>query len=199
MGSEKLAYAAASLGVDLVVQLNAESILLSFADDIAPTLPLISGDWEEVHLAYLRDTYRIFDDVIARRRTISEAIAALSILADRDSLYNRRLLVFIYGITCACIGPLAFGARIIDIPIIFLFGCCIGLLKKLVEPHSKHKDVLDVLAVVCTSFCARALGSLSGGQFCFSALAQAPLVLLLPGFTVGNSKPATKNSNFLLT
>ena len=121
--------------------------------------------------------------------TASEAISELADISERDNHYNDRLLVFIYGVTCACIGPLVFGGRLIDLPVIFFFGCSIGILKNLVTPKCKHKDVLEALVVVLTSFAARALGSLSGGQFCFSALAQAPLVLLLPGFTIGTQWP----------
>ena len=177
-------HAAARLGVDLVVQLTAESVLLSFSDDIAPTLPLISGDWETVHLADLRDTYRVFDAVVDFKITVNEGILDLAGLSERANQYSERFLVFIYGITCACIGPLVFGARFLDLPVIFFFGFCLGLLKKLVTRESHHRDVLEILAIVLISFAARALGSLSAGQFCFSALAQAPLVLLLPGYTI---------------
>ncbi len=185
---ENLLCAATHLGVDLTTQLTAESVLLSFSDDIAPTLPLISGDWETVHLADLRDTYQVFDAVVDFRTSVNEAILDLAEISERANQYSDRFLVFIYGITCACIGPLVFGARILDLPVIFLFGFVLGLLKKLVTKDSRHRDVLEILAIVLFSFTARALGSLSAGQFCFSALAQAPLVLLLPGYTISRSK-----------
>ena len=190
--TENLLNAASHLGVDLAVQLSAESILLSFSDDIAPTLPLISGDWESVHLADLRDTYRVYDAVVDFKMTINEAILDLDEISIRPNQYGDRFLVFIYGITCACIGPLVFGARLLDLPVIFFFGFCLGLLKKLVTKDSHHRDVLEILAIVLISFAARALGSISGGQFCFSALAQAPLVLLLPGYTISKQHCPTK-------
>lgn len=183
--AENMLFAATHVGVDLAMQLTAESVLLSFSDDIAPTLPLIAGDWETVYLADLRDTYRVFDAVVDFKMTIDEAILELAEISERANQYNDRLLVFVYGITSACIGPLVFGARLVDLPVIFFFGFVLGLLQKVVANRSRHKDVLEVLAIVLISFGARALGSLSGGQFCFSAQAQAPLVLLLPGYTIG--------------
>ena len=170
------------------MQLTAESVLLSFSDDIAPTLPLIAGDWETVYLGDLRDTYRVFDAVVDFKMTVNEAVLNLAEISERGNQYSERLLVFIYGITCACIGPLVFGARLVDLPVIFFFGFMLGLLKKLVTIKSRHKDVLEILAILLISFAARALGSLSGGQFCFSAQAQAPLVLLLPGYTIGKQR-----------
>ena len=186
--SENLVFAATHLGVDLTTQLTAESVLLSFSDDIAPTLPLISGDWETIHLADLRDTYQVFDAVVDFRTTVNEAILDLAEIAERPNQYSDRFLVFIYGITCACLGPLVFGARLLDLPVIFLFGFILGLLKRMVTKDSRHRDVLEIVAIVLFSFTARALGSLSAGQFCFSALTQSPLVLLLPGYTISRSK-----------
>lgn len=176
------------------MQLTAESVLLSFSDDIAPTLPLIAGDWETIFLADLRDTYRVFDAVVEFKMTVNEAISDLAGISARGNLYNERLLVFIYGVTCACIGPLVFGARLVDLPVIFFFGFALGLLNKLVTTESRHRDVLEVLGILLISFSARALGSISGGQFCFSAQAQAPLVLLLPGYTIGTQPPSSSLS-----
>lgn len=180
------------------MQLTAESVLLSFSDDIAPTLPLVSGDWETVHLANLRDTYRIYDAVVDFKMSIKDAILELAEISERPDRYHERLTVFLYGITCACIGALAYGARLVDLPVIFFFGFLLGLLKKFVAMKSGHTDVLEFLAMVLISFSARALGSLSGGQFCFSAQAQAPLVLLLPGFTIGKQPDPTADLCLLM-
>ena len=45
--------------------------------------------------------------------------------------------------------------------------------------------MFEVSAAVLTSFLARAFGSIRGGQlFCFSALAQSAIALILPGYLV---------------
>ena len=177
--------AASRLGVDLSVQVTAESILLSFADDIAPTLPLISGDWETVHLAALHDIYRIYDAVIEFQMTTQEAIEALSEMAERKGRHGKPFMLFIYGVTCTCIGSLMFNARILDLPAIFCFGFGLGVLRVYLTPRSNHRDVLDVIMVVFTSCLARMLGTISGDEICFPAVAQAIIGILLPGYTVG--------------
>lgn len=46
-------------------------------------------------------------------------------------------------------------------------------------------NVLEIVASIVVSFLARAFGSIrGGGLFCFSALAQAGIALILPGCKV---------------
>lgn len=177
--------AAENLEVELSITITAENVLLSFSDDVAPTLPVVSGDWETVHLGDLSDVYRIFHRVLDYSMRIEDAIAELADISEREHQYKDRNLIFTYGIACSSTGPLVFGARPQDIPVLFLLGCCLGYLKKKVLHHGKHNDAVEFLAALITSCLARGLGSYSGDIFCFPALAQAPLVLLLPGYTIG--------------
>lgn len=56
----------------------------------------------------------------------------------------------------------------------------------IVAPKSElYGNVFEISAAVLTSFLARAFGSIGGGKiFCFSALAQASIALILPGYIV---------------
>lgn len=80
----------------------------------------------------------------------------------------------------------AFQARFIDMPIAFLLGCLLGFLQLIVAPASQlYSNVFEISAAVLTSFLARAFGSIKGGHiFCFSALAQSSIALILPGYMV---------------
>ena len=109
--------------------MTAESILLSFPDDIAPTLPLISGDWEAAQLACLHDIYRVYDAVGEFKMTVSKAIEILADISERKSEYSGTLTIFVYRIASTCVGPLVFNAGILDLPPIFLFGFCLGVLR----------------------------------------------------------------------
>ena len=185
MSTENLARASTRLGVELSVQMTAESILLSFSDDIAPTLPLISGDWEAVQLACLQDIYRVHDAVTEFRMTLTEAIDVLAELAERKSQYSAAFTVFTYALTCTCIGPLMFNASILDLPPTFCLGFFLGILRVYSTAKSRHRDVIDVLMVVLTSCLARLLGTISNNQICFPALAQSIIAILIPGYTFG--------------
>lgn len=167
------------------MQMTAESILLSFSDDIAPTLPLISGDWEIIQLASLHDIYRVYDAVADFRMTTQQAIDELSGMTERKVGHGRPFMLVVYAVTCACIGGLLFNAQILDIPAIFCLGFCLGLVRVYMTPLSNHRDVLDILIVVSVSCLARCLGTVSQNQICFSAVAQSIIAITLPGYTLG--------------
>jgi len=71
-------------------------------------------------------------------------------------------------------------------PIAFLLGSILGFLQLIVAPRSDlYSNVFEICAAVLTSFLARAFGSIRGGNlFCFSALAQSSIALILPGYMV---------------
>lgn len=81
---------------------------------------------------------------------------------------------------------IAFEARLIDLPIAFILGCILGFLQLIVAPRSElYSNVFEISAAVLTSFLARVFGSIHGGNlFCFSALAQSSIALILPGYMV---------------
>jgi uncharacterized membrane protein YjjB (DUF3815 family) len=74
----------------------------------------------------------------------------------------------------------------IDLPIAYLLGCILGFLQLIAAPKSDlYSNVFEISAAVITSFLARAFGSIRGGNlFCFSALAQSSIALILPGYIV---------------
>lgn len=96
------------------------------------------------------------------------------------------VLILAYGLASASVGPFAFNARLIDTPIAFVLGCILGFLQLYIAPKSDlYSNVFEIAATVLTSFLSRAFGSISGGSvFCFSALAQSSIALILPGYTV---------------
>lgn len=110
-------------------------------------------------------------------------------------LTGDRLLVFLYGCASALAGPFAFKAGLIDMPIAFLLGSLLGVLQLILAPKSDlYSNVFEISAAVLTSLLARAIGTTYGGQkFCFAALAQSAISMILPGYTVCRCYPrATK-------
>ena len=87
------------------------------------------------------------------------------------------------------VGMCACSSFTVSPSLLFCFGCLVGFLQLIVSPKSAlYSNVFEVSAVVVVSFLARAFGSLSNGNlFCFSALAQGGIVMLLPGYLVCKS------------
>jgi uncharacterized membrane protein YjjP (DUF1212 family) len=86
------------------------------------------------------------------------------------------------GCACACVAPFGFLGRWIDLPVAFLLGCVLGVMRLYFARNSLFSNVFEIVASIVVSFLARAFGSIRGGHlFCFSALTQAGIALILPG------------------
>ncbi|PYI11951.1 DUF1212 domain membrane protein [Aspergillus sclerotiicarbonarius CBS 121057] len=147
-----------------------------------------------VDLGRLADTHNVYKNVIHDMIGIEEAGNELEELMTKKPRFNRWIIVFVYGLATAMVGPFAFDARPIDMPLIFLNGCLLGCMQHVLAPRSVlYSNVFEVTAAVFTSFLARAFGSIkstaftsgtSDYLFCFSAIAQSSIALILPGYTV---------------
>lgn len=142
-----------------------------------------------VDLGKLRDVHEIYKDVVHDRIGVDEATPRLEAIMGRKNKFGRWPRVPVYGLASATVAPFAFNARPIDLPFCFLLGCIIGWLQLIVAPGNELiSNVFEIGAAVITSFLARALGSIRGSDgkeiFCFSAMAQSSIALILPGFMV---------------
>lgn len=162
-------------------------MIISFDDSRTHTTEVkIVRTNQAIDLGKLREVHEIYKETLHDLIGVEEAMERLDKILQRKQRYHRWLLVPVYGLASACVGPFAFGARPIDLPIAFLLGCCLGIMQLIVAPKSElYSNIFEVTAAVLTSFLARAFGSINNGNtFCFSALAQSSIALILPGYTV---------------
>lgn len=141
---------------------------------------------QAIDLGKLREVHEIYKQTLHDMIGVEEAMDWLETVTLQPQRYNRWIIVVVYGLASACVGPFAFQARPIDLPIAFILGCLLGIMQLIVAPKSElYSNIFEVSAAVLTSFLARAFGSIHGGNlFCFSALAQSSIALILPGYTV---------------
>lgn len=162
-------------------------MIISFDDSTTHTAEVkLVRTSQGVDLGKLRDTHEIYKEVLHDRVGVKEATKRLERVMERQPKYKPWVLVFVYGLASAAVGPFAFQARLIDLPMAFVLGSVLGFLQLIVAPRSEtYSNVFEITAAIITSFLARALGSIGGGNlFCFSALAQSSIALILPGYTV---------------
>ncbi|KAF1989934.1 pheromone-regulated membrane protein, partial [Aulographum hederae CBS 113979] len=175
------------LGVEAQFLYIPGCMICSFDDSTLGTaeIRLVRTD-QGVDLGKLRDTHELYKEVIHGSLGLEEAVVTLDKITKRDQKFNKWLLVFMYGVASVCVGPFAFQARLIDLPIAFFLGCIVGFLNLIVAPRAQvYSNVFEIAAAVITSCLARAFGSINGGTvFCFSALAQSSIALILPGYMV---------------
>ncbi|GAB1218431.1 hypothetical protein ATERTT37_007685 [Aspergillus terreus] len=140
------------------------------------------GRLQEVHYCYKRVTHDMVD--------MTTAITELTELMDRPPRYPKWLIIILYGLGSAAVGPFAFTARPIDMPIIFVLGCCVGFMQHILAPMSAlYSNVFEVTAAILISFLARAFGSIrlpghSDPIFCYASITESSIALILPGFSV---------------
>jgi len=162
-------------------------MIISFDDSATHTTEVkIVRTNQGVNLGKLRDVHEVYKEVVHDLIGVEEAVQRLDEINNRKDQYHPWVRVIVYGFASACVGPFAFGARPIDLPIAFLLGCLLGIMQLIIAPRSElYSNIFEISAAVLTSFLARAFGSISGGSvFCFSALAQSSIALILPGYTV---------------
>lgn len=162
-------------------------MIISFDDRMTHTteVKLVRATYA-VDLGKLRDTHDVYKEVVHDVIGVEEAVERLESITHRRHAYPTWVRVIMYGLASLCVGPFAFDARLIDLPITFFLGCLVGCMQLVVAPRSDlYSNIFEVSAAVLTSFLARAFGSIRHGQlFCFSALAQSSIAMILPGYIV---------------
>ncbi|KAJ5594012.1 uncharacterized protein N7459_000220 [Penicillium hispanicum] len=164
-------------------------MIISFDDASTHTTEVkVVRSIQGVDLGRLADVHEIYKEVIHDVIGVEEAIQRLDESTKKANKFHVLFLIFAHGCASACVGPFAFNARPIDMPIAFLLGCLLGILQLILSPKSTlYSNVFEISAAILTSFLARAFGSIRfQGEplFCFSALAQSSIALILPGYTV---------------
>lgn len=147
---------------------------------------------EGLDFARLKDVFNVYKCVIHEKYTAQEGIYEIDNIQNRPDPYGVWFRIFVFGMASVIVGPFSFQSRPIDFPPIFVLGCLLGFLQLKVVPRSEQfSNVFEVCACVAAAFIARGLGSIrwSDGSyvFCFSAVAQSSIAMILPGFMVLNS------------
>ncbi|RYO81116.1 hypothetical protein DL766_003133 [Monosporascus sp. MC13-8B] len=162
-------------------------MIISFDDRSTHTTEVkIVRSAQGIELGKLKDVHEIYKEVLHDVISVDEATDRLSKVMESKDKYHRWLRVMVFGLASATVAPFGFEGRLIDMPMCFLLGCFVGWLQLIVAPASTvYNNVFEVTATIVTSFAARALGSIrGGGLFCFSAMAQSSIALILPGWLV---------------
>ena len=140
----------------------------------------------EIHLRKLCDVHEVYKEVIHSSMSVEDAISKLTRVKVQEPKYPKWVLLAAHGFASASVGPFAFKAQFSDLPICFVLGLILGVLQLYVLPLSEpFAKIFEVVIAGITSFLSRYLGSLQGGdRFCFSAMAQSSIALILPGYMV---------------
>lgn len=90
-----------------------------------------------VDLGKLQDTHEVYKEVVHDMIGVEEATKRLDEIMNRKPKHNPWILIPVFGIASASVGPFGFQARLIDMPILFVLGCILGFLQLIVAPNSE--------------------------------------------------------------
>ncbi|KAH7312471.1 hypothetical protein B0I35DRAFT_452390 [Stachybotrys elegans] len=162
-------------------------MIISFDDSTTHTTEVkVVRVHQGIDLGKLREVHNIYKDVVHDKVGVEEATKRLEFVMGKKQKFPVAFCVFMYGVASACVAPFAFQGRFIDLPICFVLGCIVGVLQLVFAPSNElYAHVFEVTAAIITSFIARGFGSIRNGEvFCFGALAQSSIALILPGYMV---------------
>ncbi|KAJ1324541.1 Pheromone-regulated membrane protein 10 [Microdochium nivale] len=166
-----------------------DCMIISFDDNLTHTTKVkIVREAQGTNLSKLKDTHEIYKEVLHDVIPLNEALERLEELIASPVRWPDWVRIIAYGLASACISVF-FNARFIDMPVIAVLGTLLGFGQVWVVPRSRtFAVVFEVFASTVLSFAARGFGSINGGQvFCFSALTQSSIAMILPGVLVLNS------------
>ncbi|KAI0481898.1 hypothetical protein F4859DRAFT_438560 [Xylaria cf. heliscus] len=186
---EYLAMSARVLEIDSQFLYIPDCMIISFDDVLTHTTEVrIVRTAQSVNLGKLKDVHDIYKEVLHDVISLDDALLRLDQVIKAEPRYPVWVCVLMYGFASAAVSCF-FKARLIDLPIIFALGTLLGFLQLVVAPRSRtYNTVFEVSAAILFSFLARAFGSIRGGNlFCFSAITQGSIALILPGWLVLSS------------
>ncbi|KAH8766146.1 hypothetical protein F5883DRAFT_420552 [Diaporthe sp. PMI_573] len=161
-------------------------MIISFDDVLTHTAEVkIVRTQQGVNLGKLKDIHDIYKEVLHDCISLDDAVAHLDEIISAKDRFPLWVVILTYGFASAVVACF-FSARPIDLPPIFCMGTALGFMQLYMAPMSRtYSNVFEIVAAVLLSFVARGLGSImGGGLFCFSALAQSSIALILPGWLV---------------
>ncbi|GBE85956.1 Pheromone-regulated membrane protein [Sparassis crispa] len=169
-------------------------MLISF-DDAATSTSNIKfiRQGSALDLGKLQDAYALYWKVIHDDISVKDASIELDNLMRNPPLYKMWQLVIFGGFCSSSICSVSFNGSFIDSLISFPLGCMLIVIQLFAARNELYSNVFEITVATIFSFIAAALSSTH--HFCYSAVASASVVLILPGFIVlcGSLELATRN------
>ncbi|KAK9773858.1 putative Threonine/serine exporter-like N-terminal domain-containing protein [Seiridium cardinale] len=164
-------------------------MIISFDDALTHTteVKMVRAP-QGVNLGKLQDVHLVYKEVLHDIIGMDEALSRLETIVNASNRWPVWVCIIMYGLASTAVSTF-FSARLIDMPIILVLGSLLGILQLVIAPVSNtYNTIFEVSAAILMTFLSRAIASIRGGSlFCFSALAQSSIAMILPGWLVLSS------------
>lgn len=197
---EYLRVTARTLEIDAQFLYMPGCMLVSFGDAATHTSETkLLRVQQGLNLSKLHATHLIYKELVHGITGLEESGELIDELLRTKNAYPQWLTILFFGLGSGFLSLFAFGGYWYDLPLTFFLGSLVGFLQIWVAPRSDlYSNVFEVSACVLISFLGRAFGSIThNGKnlFCFGAMAQGSLALILPGYIIlcGSLELQSKN------
>lgn len=138
-----------------------------------------------INLTSLHRVHLVYRDVLHDKVGVHEGTDRLRRLLRARPIYPIWIRCMFAFLCASIICTTAFGGSLLDM---FIGGAGASALQflglRVATKSAMYANVYEISVSIIVSFVARALGTLSGNHFCYSAISSAGVVLILPGFTI---------------
>jgi uncharacterized membrane protein YjjP (DUF1212 family) len=202
-GMEESMYTSASaVGVRSDFVYSPGSMLCSYNDHIENSSDVeLVRQTQGLDLGKFRDVFTVYKCVIHANYDPEAALQDIAEITRRPDRYKNWVRILIFGVGAMSVGPWGFGARPVDFLPTFILGCLLGILQLVVVPASvQFSHVFEVFTAIMVGFLSRAIASITihgNNIFCFSAMAQSAMALILPGYIVLNAALELQSRNMV--
>ncbi|TFK51186.1 DUF1212-domain-containing protein [Heliocybe sulcata] len=171
-------------------------MLISFDDSGTSTSSVkFIRQGSALDLDKLGESYRLYWKVIHDTISVNDAAKELDELMRRKPLYRWWQLVIIGGFCSSAICSVSFAGSFIDSLISWPLGALLVAIQLLSVRNELYSNIFEITIATLISFLAAALASTH--VFCYSAVASASIVLILPGFIVLNGSLELSSRNIV--
>ncbi|KAJ8516926.1 hypothetical protein ONZ45_g5812 [Pleurotus djamor] len=158
-------------------------ILISFDDSVTATSNVrLIRQSSALDLGKLQAAYRLYWKVIHDKVSVAEASPLLDELMLKPPTYKYWQTILIGGMCSSAICTVGFNGSFIDALVVYPLGALLVSIQMLSVRNELYSNIFEITIATLLSFLAAALAETH--RFCYSAVASASVVLILPGFIV---------------
>ncbi|KAI0347819.1 DUF1212-domain-containing protein [Trametopsis cervina] len=138
-----------------------------------------------IALTNLHRVHLVYRDVLHDKVGVAEGTDRLRKLLRARPIYPVWIRCVFAFVCASIICTTAFGGSLLDM---FIGGIGAAILQylglSLASKSAIYANIYEITMSILVSFVAKALGTIRGNYFCYSAISSAGVVLILPGFTI---------------
>lgn len=139
----------------------------------------------KIDLGRLHEIHMLYKRVVHYKQSAKSATEELKSILKRESIFGVPAQVLLAIICGLIISPMAYRGSFLDL---LAAGCCCGVISLLhlwaAKKNMMFGNFVEIASAIFVAFTARGLSNVQDGIFCYSAIASAGIVKLLPKYLI---------------